>query len=121
LDIWSCACLIAEMYLGKPLFETHDNMEHLALMQEILGPVPSRVIEYADHVIASKYFYADNTLRWPEDATSVSSMQYVAETESLKEQIQDESLASLLAAMLHYDPEKRISAKVALAHQFFNK
>lgn len=120
MDIWSVACLIAELYLGRPLFQTHENLEHLALMQEVLGPIPSKIIEYTDPDIVRKYFYSDNTLRWPEDATDVASMQFVAETLSLKEQILDEDLASLLSSMLHYDPEKRISAKVALAHKFFN-
>lgn len=26
------------------MFQTHDNREHLAMMERILGPVPSRMI-----------------------------------------------------------------------------
>ena len=37
LDIWSTGCLLAELYLGRPLFETHETMEHLALMEKVLG------------------------------------------------------------------------------------
>ena len=35
-DIWSLGCILAELYTGDLLFGTHDNMEHLALMQRIL-------------------------------------------------------------------------------------
>ena len=33
-----------ELYLGMTLFQTHDNLEHLAMMERILGPIPYRYI-----------------------------------------------------------------------------
>lgn len=33
-----------------PVFQTHDNREHLAMMERILGPVPSRMIRKTRHV-----------------------------------------------------------------------
>jgi dual-specificity kinase len=40
-DMWSVGCIIAELYTGKLLFSTHDDLEHLALMEKILGrPLP---------------------------------------------------------------------------------
>ena len=65
-----------------------------------------------------KYFYENGNLYWPEGASSYNSKKYVNETPTLKEQIKDENLCSLISSMLHYDPKKRISARVALAHQF---
>jgi CDC-like kinase len=35
-------CIMFEMYLGITLFQTHDNREHLAMMERILGPIPTR-------------------------------------------------------------------------------
>lgn len=32
-----------ELYLGVTLFQTHDNREHLAMMERILGPIPYRM------------------------------------------------------------------------------
>ena len=34
-----------ELYLGFTLFQTHDNREHLAMMEKILGPIPERYIK----------------------------------------------------------------------------
>jgi hypothetical protein len=31
-----------ELYLGFTLFQTHDNREHLAMMEKILGPLPDK-------------------------------------------------------------------------------
>ena len=39
-DIWSIGCIAFELYLGFTLFQTHDNREHLAMMEKILGPIP---------------------------------------------------------------------------------
>ncbi len=33
-----------ELYRGHTLFQTHDNLEHLAMMETILGPLPSRFV-----------------------------------------------------------------------------
>ena len=39
-DVWSMGCIIFELYTGFTLFQTHDNREHLAMMERILGPFP---------------------------------------------------------------------------------
>lgn len=41
-DVWSIGCILFELYLGITLFQTHDNREHLAMMQRILGEIPIR-------------------------------------------------------------------------------
>jgi len=32
-----------ELYTGQTLFQTHDNREHLAMMERILGKIPYRM------------------------------------------------------------------------------
>jgi serine/threonine protein kinase len=39
-DVWSIACIFAELYTGELLFPTHDNEEHLALLEKSCGPIP---------------------------------------------------------------------------------
>ena len=36
-----------ELYTGDALFQTHENMEHLALMERSLGPFPADMLSQA--------------------------------------------------------------------------
>lgn len=42
-DVWSIGCIMFELYMGITLFQTHDNREHLAMMERILGSIPYRM------------------------------------------------------------------------------
>eukprot|EP00667_Euglena_gracilis_P017396 EG_transcript_18328 len=39
-DMWSVGCILIELYTGEVLFDTHENREHLALMDKVIGPIP---------------------------------------------------------------------------------
>lgn len=36
-DIWSIGCILVEFYTGDALFQTHDNLEHLSMMEAVCG------------------------------------------------------------------------------------
>lgn len=42
-DVWSIGCIMYELYTGRTLFQTHENREHLAMMERILGTLPYRM------------------------------------------------------------------------------
>ncbi|XP_058165800.1 dual specificity protein kinase CLK2 [Dasypus novemcinctus] len=65
-DVWSIGCIIFEYYVGFTLFQTHDNREHLAMMERILGPIPSRMIRKTRK---QKYFYRGR-LDWDENTSA---------------------------------------------------
>ena len=46
---------------GELLFSTHNNAEHLALMENLLGPMPTHMGSRC-----SEFFDATGRLRWPE-------------------------------------------------------
>eukprot|EP00329_Picozoa_sp_Boothbay-MS584-11_P007873 69306_4 len=47
-DMWSIGCILVEMYTGEALFQTHDNLEHLALMEAVLNrDLPVSMIQKA--------------------------------------------------------------------------
>jgi dual-specificity kinase len=35
-DIWSIGCILVEFFTGDALFQTHDNLEHLAMMEMVV-------------------------------------------------------------------------------------
>uniref|UniRef100_A0A672FMR6 dual-specificity kinase n=1 Tax=Salarias fasciatus TaxID=181472 RepID=A0A672FMR6_SALFA len=117
-DVWSIGCILFEYYLGFTLFQTHDNREHLAMMERILGPVPSRMIRKTRK---QKYFYRGR-LDWDE---SSSAGKYVRENCKplrrylLSEAEEHHQLFDLIESMLEYEPSKRLMLADSLKHPFF--
>lgn len=118
-DVWSVGCILFELYLGITLFQTHDNREHLAMMERILGPIPYRM----GRKTRTKYFY-HGKLEWDEKS---SNGRYVRDScKPLKnyQMSSDEDhmqLFDLISHMLEYDPAHRITLPAALRHRFFDK
>lgn len=45
-DMWSVGCILIELLTGNAIFQTHDNIEHLAMMQRLLGrPIDAQLVE----------------------------------------------------------------------------
>nr|XP_032515757.1 dual specificity protein kinase CLK2 isoform X8 [Danaus plexippus plexippus] len=118
-DVWSIGCIMFELHLGITLFQTHDNREHLAMMERILGPIPYRMARKT----RTKYFY-HGKLDWDEKS---SAGRYVRENcKPLLRYLQTNSeelrqLFELIGRMLEYEPSQRITLREALQHPFFSK
>ncbi|KAI5750060.1 hypothetical protein M8J76_012526 [Diaphorina citri] len=118
-DVWSIGCIIFELYLGITLFQTHDNREHLAMMERILGTIPYRMARKTK----TKYFY-HGKLDWDEKGTAGRYVRenckplhrYMASDDEEHRQLFD-----LISKMLEYEPSERISLSEALRHPFFDK
>jgi hypothetical protein len=37
IDIWSMVCILVELYTGAPLFRSQNNLEHLTMIETVLG------------------------------------------------------------------------------------
>ncbi|XP_054158059.1 dual specificity protein kinase CLK2-like isoform X2 [Oppia nitens] len=118
-DVWSVGCILFELYLGITLFQTHDNREHLAMMERILGPLPYRMCRKTK----TNYFY-HGRLNWDEKS---SNGRYVRENckplhrYALTDDDDHRLLFDLIARMLEYEPNHRLSLTDALDHHFFRK
>ncbi|KAF1325897.1 Cmgc/clk protein kinase, partial [Globisporangium splendens] len=121
-DIWSAGCIIAELYLGELLFATHDNLEHLALIERCIGKLPAQMIANASKPAAK--FFRRGKLNWPEGASSEESVDHVRKMRTLEQLLAPDDAASglldLLQLMLILDPEDRVTAKEALNNPFFD-
>ncbi|XP_012283053.1 dual specificity protein kinase CLK2 isoform X1 [Orussus abietinus] len=116
-DVWSIGCILFEIYLGITLFQTHDNREHLAMMERILGTIPTRMARKTK----TKYFY-HGKLVWNDKS---SAGRYVRDNckplhrYMLSDEEEHRQLFDLMQRMLEYEPAQRITLKDALAHPFF--
>lgn len=124
-DLWSMGCILMEIYSGELLFRTHESIEHLALMERTVEPIPSSMLNNAGSVPKDSYLVEDQTdsnwhLNWPMDSATESSRRHVAEQQTLAQMVQHEhrSLADFAASLLIVDPAKRPASSVALAHPF---
>ncbi|XP_050455821.1 dual specificity protein kinase CLK2 isoform X2 [Cataglyphis hispanica] len=117
-DVWSIGCILFELYLGITLFQTHDNREHLAMMERILGTIPHRMARKTK----TKYFY-HGKLDWDDKS---SAGRYVRDNckplhrYMLSDDEEHRQLFDLIQRMLEYEPSQRITLKDALTHPFFD-
>ena len=50
-DIWSIGCILVEFFTGDALFQTHDNLEHLAMMEAVCGSrIDSHLIQTVNNM-----------------------------------------------------------------------
>uniref|UniRef100_A0A1I8B070 Protein kinase domain-containing protein n=1 Tax=Meloidogyne hapla TaxID=6305 RepID=A0A1I8B070_MELHA len=118
-DVWSIGCIMFELYTGQTLFQTHDNREHLAMMERILENIPYRM----GRKTKTKYFY-HGRLDWNE---RTSAGQYVRDNcKPLMRYMQSNNeehqhLFNLIDRMLDYEPSSRIVLPEALRHAYFDR
>eukprot|EP01018_Ginkgo_biloba_P024163 Gb_40905 [translate_table: standard] len=123
-DIWSVGCILVELCSGEALFQTHENLEHLAMMERVLGPFPEHMIKKADRR-AEKYFRRGTRLNWPEGAASRESIRAVRKLMRLRNLVMQHvdhsagALIDLLQGLLKFEPSERLTARQALNHPFF--
>lgn len=126
-DLWSIGCILMELYTGTQLFATHEELEHLALMERIIGPIPSNMLDRAGSSAKEKYLVKDSSgklrLPWPERASSSSSERHVQSQKPLRYQAPSEHRGLLLfvADTLTLDPTRRASAADCLNHPFLSE
>lgn len=83
-DIWSIGCIIVEFFTGDALFQTHDNLEHLAMMEAVCnGKIDAKLVKSvcsggrgANANSAAKFFNRGK-LEYPSNETSKASRKYV--------------------------------------------
>uniref|UniRef100_A0A8C5GDX7 dual-specificity kinase n=1 Tax=Gouania willdenowi TaxID=441366 RepID=A0A8C5GDX7_GOUWI len=118
-DVWSMGCILFEYYKGFTLFQTHDNREHLAMMEMINGAIPLRMIYRSRK---QRYFH-NGRLDWSEHTKAgrhVKSKCKPLRKNLLSQAREHHQLFDLLEMMLDYEPLKRISFISALQHPFFH-
>lgn len=71
-DAFSLGCILVEFYTGTALFQTHDNLEHLAMMEAVMGPMSPTFVRKAAKT-KTEYFNRENKLDWPPRGKKVTT------------------------------------------------
>jgi dual-specificity kinase len=132
-DIWSIGCILVEFFTGDALFQTHDNLEHLAMMEAVVGSrIDSHLVQAVNKMssrsggnAASKYFKRLK-LDYPTPDTTRGSRRFVKAMKHLDQIIPGnntflKNFVDLLKKIFVYDPAHRITAKQALQHPWLKE
>jgi dual-specificity kinase len=72
-----------EFYTGVALYQTHDNLEHLAMMEAVMGKMPERFAR-AGARSKPEFFKEGSRLDWPKPKASRQSKKDVRATKLLQ-------------------------------------
>jgi len=131
---------LVEFYTGVALFQTHDNLDHLAMMETVMGRMPER---FGRQGARSKpeYFKEGPRLDWPKPKASRQSKKDVRACRALSvsmhrpfalytsshlrqeiitpTDIINKHFLDLVRKLLTFDPTQRITVREALNHPYF--
>jgi len=121
-DVWSVGCIVFELAMGFMLFDTHSSIEHLAMMERVLGQIPVKMAEKSK----LKYF-SKGKLKWDEDSSAGRHVRrkvkplarYIPREE--RGNTDWEEMFELIGLMLRYDPSKRLTLSECIQHPFLQK
>lgn len=105
IDIWSAGCVIAEIYLGRPLFPGDTAADQIVQIMRTLGtPTREEIIE-----MSPKY----NGAKLPE-------LKGINLSRVLRGKANND-VVNFLELLLNYSPSRRLNAYQALRHPFFDE
>lgn len=109
MDIWSCGCILGELFLKRPLFPGKDYRHQLLLIFGLIGTPDSsdKSMECIESRRARQY---------------IASLQIYPPVRPLQKAFPGVNPVGvdLLSRMLVFDPRERISADDALAHPYLS-
>lgn len=130
-DIWSVACIVFELITGDYLFNPENkyvgrkrellrDREHLSLMVDLLGKIPTELSLSDDCYNSEDLFDNRGRIRghkkikdyWPLKAVFLEKYEL---DETLAQELTD-----FMLPMLEFDPRKRATAQEMLNHKWFN-
>jgi dual specificity tyrosine-phosphorylation-regulated kinase 2/3/4 len=113
IDVWSFACILAELYTGYPLFPGENEMDQLGLMLEICGMPSKECLDTAQR----KHLFFDDNYQPTLQANSRGKVRK-PNTKRLCDVLrcQDEGFLKFLKDCLKWNPKERLLPDDALQH-----
>nr|CCC89509.1 putative protein kinase [Trypanosoma congolense IL3000] len=117
MDVWSLACIMAEIFLKEPLFRAEEESRHFAVICDVIG-IPTeetfsglyKIPDVTRLMRSLKRYNRENTLR-----------QLFALSKHAGAATMPPSGFDLLHRILRWNPLERLSAWEVLQHEFFHE
>ena len=111
IDIWSCACILAELYLGRPIFPGNNEIDQIKIIFSCLGAPRNSIWPDVETLPLIRNGLIN--LRQDQLKFQFNNLRIVFPS------ISDSGL-QLFLQLLAYDPNKRLSAVEAFHHEYFS-
>jgi dual specificity tyrosine-phosphorylation-regulated kinase 2/3/4 len=114
IDMWSFGCILAELHTGYPLFPGESESEQLLCIMEVLGIPPLEVLAKSTRL---ELFFNNYE---PKITPNSRGKKRLPHSKNLDEILleADEKMINLIKLCLEWNPDKRISARSALMHEW---
>jgi dual-specificity kinase len=109
IDMWSIGCILYELFTGRLLFDTHEDGEHLKMMERVVGSFPVELSH-------GSFFKTDGSLVWDAKTASKESRDRVQKCSPISANLIDPDFCDLVTRLLCIDASKRLTAAAALQH-----
>lgn len=105
IDIWSFGCVLAEVILGKPIFQGDSTVDQLLQIFRILGTPDSEQLNFLNK---------NNILHYQFPPVKPYTINKVFNTKP-------KELVNLLSKIFNYEPHKRLTALEIMSHPFYDE
>ena len=113
IDMWSFACILAELYTGYPLFPGEDEAEQIQCIMEVFDQPPSQILA---HATRRKVFF--DSEHHPRISANSQGRIRTPGTKTLSSMLRctDAPFLDFLSKCLTWDPEERLTPEEAMNH-----
>jgi serine/threonine protein kinase len=115
IDMWSFGCLLAELFMGYPLFPGENEHDQILAMMEMLGLPNTGILDKAPR---KKLFFDEGNV--PKIVPNSKGKIRNPSTLNINSVLNcpDEKFVDLIIKCLEYDPDKRLTPDEALVHDW---
>lgn len=112
IDMWSLGCILAELFIGKPLLPGESEHDLLVLMMELFGNPPVSMLKRGEK---NSLFFENSVLKDPMIKNNVFK---APGSKKLYEVVcsSDENFLDFLSKCFEWDPSLRMTPYTALKH-----
>ncbi len=126
IDVWSLACVLAELATGKTLFVGDDEARQLSAITSRIGPPPRRILSSAAHSDRRVDFHVCESSfarsRRDDKRSDRTSSKHKPRSKRTKViDIDDDRFNAFLLRALHWNPSRRLTPDAARRHSFLQK